>query len=281
VVGVWVGNSANRPMEELNGADGAAPIFHDIMVRAYSGEFAETLGGVRAQPLAGSFAAPDGVISLDVCRATGGLARPSDSSLTIVVDRNARPAVRCDQLTASEWTELQSALLAVGQDDDAFTEDAVTSILDYANAVEGGIGVPDNAAEATATATGTPEPSPTATSRPQATARPTSTPIPPPTATPMPSPSATPTTPGSSPGGSPGPGMVRVPNVQGLSLAQASAALAERGLEVGDVVYLTQSDLPPGLDITIVEIGEVYFQTPAPGTVVDTGDAVSLAIRDG
>jgi beta-lactam-binding protein with PASTA domain len=65
-----------------------------------------------------------------------------------------------------------------------------------------------------------------------------------------------------------------------MTLAQATAAIEERGLELGDVVYITQADLPPGLDITIVEIGQVYFQTPAPSTLVQPATEVSIAIRD-
>ncbi len=274
VVGVWVGNSSNLPLRELDGAVGAAPIFHDVMVAAHSGAFDGTLAGARGTTPARAFSVPDGLISLDVCRSTGGLARPADSSMTVLVDQNARPAVRCDQLTAGEWEELQAALFAVSVDAGSFTDAAQAALIDYASAVDGGIGVAENAVEPTATPTGIPAASPTATSRPAATARPTSTAFPTPTPTPSPSPSPTDS------GGPPGSGQARVPNVQGLSLNQAIAALSSRGLEVGDVVYLTQADLPPGLDITIVSVGQVYFQTPAPGTLVSIGDAVSLAIRD-
>jgi membrane peptidoglycan carboxypeptidase len=277
VLGVWVGNSSNLPLRELDGAVGAAPVFHEIMVAAHGDEYRKTLGGAGGDPPSTAFARPDGLVEIEVCQATGGLARPSDVSMTVIADRNARPAVSCDQLTALEWTDLQGALLALSGDRQQFTEEARLSILAYARAVGGGIGVPDDAREATPTPTGTVESSPTPTPRAQPTARPTSTPPLPPTATPTPTPSVSPT---EEDGGPPGSGLVRVPNVGGMTLAQATAAIEERGLELGDVVYITQADLPPGLDITIVEIGQVYFQTPAPSTLVQPATEVSIAIRD-
>ncbi len=273
VVGVWVGNASNQPLRELDGVVGAAPIFHDIMVAAHSGAYDRTLGGVLETPRSSSFAVPTGLIPLDVCTATGGLARPSDVSETILVDRNARPAVRCDQLTSSEWSNLQAALTALGDPNASFSDDARASILAYASAVGGGIGVPDDAREATPTATGTIEPTATPTIRPLPTSRPTSTPFPTPTPMPTPSPTvdnATPTASGA---------LVRVPNVNSMTLAQARTTLANSGLQVGEVAYITQADLPPGLDITIVDIGEVYFQSPAPGERVPQGSSITLAIR--
>ena len=275
VVGVWVGNAANQPLRELDGAVGAAPVFHDIMTAAHSGDFDATLGGVRESPRSTAFEAPEGLIPIDVCSATGGLARPSDTSETILVDLNARPAIRCDQLTSSEWQNLQRALEALGDSNGSFTEEARQSILTYASTVGGGIGVPDNAREATPTPTGTAAPTPTPTERPEPTPRPTSTAFP--TATPEPSPTST----DDDDDGESTPGdFVRVPNVNSLTLSEAESAIEDRGLEVGDVVYLTQADLPPGLDITIVDVGEVYFQSPAPGELAPPGSVVSLAIRE-
>lgn len=279
VVGVWVGNAANQPMRELDGAVGAAPVFRDIIFAAHSGEFDRTLAGVHDDDRSMAFDIPDGLISLDVCTATGGLARPSDVSETVPVDRNARPAVRCDQLTLSEWADLQGALEALSNADSELAAEARDSILAYARAVEGGIGVPDNAREATPTATGTIAPTATATARPAPTSRPTSTPFPPPTVAPAPTATEAGTE-DDEDDDDPSGDLVRVPNVNRLTLAQARAAILDRNLTVGDVIYVTQADLPPGLDITIVNVGEVYFQSPAPGEVVPEGSSVSLAIRE-
>ncbi len=275
VAGVWVGNASNQPLRELDGAVGAAPVFQELMLAAHSGEFDRTLGGVFEEPRAMGFDVPDGLIPLDVCAATGGLARPADAAETILVDRNARPAVRCDQLTASEWENLQGALTALGEDSGPFTAEARDSLLSYASAVGGGIGVPDDAREPTPTATGTVEPTATATAPPAPTSRPTSTPFPTPTPIPSPTPTvdedSTPTPSGES---------VRVPNVNSMTLAQARTTLANSGLAVGDIIYISQADLPPGLDIRIVDVGEVYFQSPAPGELVPEDSSISLAIRE-
>ena len=60
VVGVWVGNADNQPMERVSGVAGAGPIWHD---------FVETV--LRDLPRR-EFDRPDGLIDLDVC-ATSGL----------------------------------------------------------------------------------------------------------------------------------------------------------------------------------------------------------------
>ena len=264
VVGVWIGNAANQPLHELDGAVGAAPVFHKLMVAAHSGAFDHTLRGAFDEPISRTFEIPDGLISIDVCASTGGLARPGDEAVTVFVDRSARPSVRCDQLTTRERLDLQAALQALSDGDAALTGEARDSILAYAEAVGGGVGVSDDAREATATPTGTVEPTATPTALPLPTARPTSTSPPTPTPSPSPTPDA----------------LVRVPNVNSLTLARAREVLDDNNLTVREVVFITQADLPPGLDITIVDIGEVYFQTPAPGELVPAGSGVTLAVRD-
>ena len=264
VLGVWIGNAANQPLRELDGAVGAAPIFHELMEAANSGALDKTLEGALGEPLSRTFKLPDGLISIDVCASTGGLARPGDEAVTMLVDRSARPSVRCDQLTTPERLDLQAALLALGDEDAALTTAARESILAYAQAVGGGVGVPDDAREATVTPTGTVEPTATSTALPLPTARATSTSPPTPTPTASPTPEAE----------------VRVPNVNSLTLAEAREVLADSDLTVEEVIFITQDDLPPGLDITIVSVGEVYFQSPAPGELVPAGSGVSLAVRD-
>jgi 1A family penicillin-binding protein len=59
VVGVWVGNSDNAPTNQLSGARGAGPIWHDVMGRA--------LGG-RA-PV--EFPRPEGILEIEVCPISG------------------------------------------------------------------------------------------------------------------------------------------------------------------------------------------------------------------
>ena len=57
------------------------------------------------------------------------------------------------------------------------------------------------------------------------------------------------------------------------------AAITASGLTVGTIGWFDQTDLPPGIDITIVDVGEVLIQTPGPGLPVQSGTAVSIGIR--
>jgi beta-lactam-binding protein with PASTA domain len=72
---------------------------------------------------------------------------------------------------------------------------------------------------------------------------------------------------------------VAVPDLFGLSQADAEAALADLGLQLGRVTVITPDALPPGVDITVVDIGQVFIQAPAPGTKVPRGSPVSIAVR--
>lgn len=59
VLGVWVGNNDNSPMEGLSGARGAALIWHDVMIEV-----------LKDAPHP-DFARPDGVIEVEVCPISG------------------------------------------------------------------------------------------------------------------------------------------------------------------------------------------------------------------
>lgn len=59
VVGVWVGNADNTPMQNVSGVTGAAPIWHAIMERALS------------DTPALDFTVPPGVIQLEICTDSG------------------------------------------------------------------------------------------------------------------------------------------------------------------------------------------------------------------
>lgn len=68
VVGVWVGNSDNKPMINSTGITGAAPIWHNVMQRIYS-EIApyKTIA-------AHDFTVPPGLVQAVVCKQSGLLA---------------------------------------------------------------------------------------------------------------------------------------------------------------------------------------------------------------
>ena len=59
VVGVWVGNSDNTPMQNVSGITGAAPIWHDFMEKALAGKPAQ------------NFWTPPGLVDMQVCGDSG------------------------------------------------------------------------------------------------------------------------------------------------------------------------------------------------------------------
>jgi membrane peptidoglycan carboxypeptidase len=62
VVGVWVGNANNTPMENVSGVTGAAPIWHNVMERAL------------ADTPTHDFEMPAGIVPLEICIDSGLLA---------------------------------------------------------------------------------------------------------------------------------------------------------------------------------------------------------------
>ncbi len=64
VVGVWVGNADNQPMQRVSGISGAGPIWHDFM---------ETV--LRGRPVR-PFERPEGVVEVEVCSLSGLLPTP-------------------------------------------------------------------------------------------------------------------------------------------------------------------------------------------------------------
>lgn len=58
-VGVWVGNNDNRPMRDISGVFGAAPIWHQF--------FEEVLQTTQGE----TFVRPDGIVSREICTTTG------------------------------------------------------------------------------------------------------------------------------------------------------------------------------------------------------------------
>jgi 1A family penicillin-binding protein len=73
-VGVWVGNTNNEPMERIPGARGAAPIWHNIMERAYNEGLVERL--VSPDPVEKDFQRPPGLVEVEVCAVSGLLPNP-------------------------------------------------------------------------------------------------------------------------------------------------------------------------------------------------------------
>jgi membrane peptidoglycan carboxypeptidase len=103
VVGAWVGNADNKPMQKVAGSLGAAPIWHNVMAR--------TLEGQPAQP----FTLPPGINRGAVCADSGtlpGEACPVQREELFAAERGPLPAaydlwqrVRVDKLTGQLATE--------------------------------------------------------------------------------------------------------------------------------------------------------------------------------
>ncbi|MBK8046322.1 MAG: hypothetical protein IPK16_03830 [Anaerolineales bacterium] len=58
LVGVWVGNADNSPMQDVSGVDGAGPIWHDLMLLAH-----------EQRP--GVFPKPAGIVETEICAPSG------------------------------------------------------------------------------------------------------------------------------------------------------------------------------------------------------------------
>ncbi len=113
---------------------------------------------------------------------------------------------------------------------------------------------------------------------------------PPAPATPRPAPSTpAPTAVGSptNPAGTPTPststyrtpnGQIKVPSLVGLTEAQARQLIGSIGLQSAAASYLGPGDAAPAV-LNAVPVGAVLSQSPASGTVVNPGSAVSIAVR--
>lgn len=73
-VGVWVGNADNEPMERMPGARAAAPIWHNIMERAYGEGLVERL--ISPEPIQENFQRPPDIVEMEVCAISGLLPNP-------------------------------------------------------------------------------------------------------------------------------------------------------------------------------------------------------------
>lgn len=70
-----------------------------------------------------------------------------------------------------------------------------------------------------------------------------------------------------------------VPSLFGLSEGAAADEISSIGLVLGGISYVTQDQLPPGIDITVVGVGEVIIQSPAPGLQLPAGSPVVIFVR--
>ena len=136
-VGVWVGNTRNEPLAQIDGIQGAGPIWQRIMIAMHeTPEFAALLvDPSTGQPIPIDFPVPSGIERGVICDATGG--RPvnqQDGNVGEVLIKGGAPANRCDQLTPWQYADLVSVMSNLSGDM-PFTKGAIDSIRRYAAAV--------------------------------------------------------------------------------------------------------------------------------------------------
>jgi penicillin-binding protein 1C len=130
-VGVWVGNTDNHATRSLDGVVGAAPIWHDFMVKAHDPAFAKTLAGPDGNPIASEFPKPPGIIEGDVCTATGKQPIRGVGTKTEVLVQGEGPTLACNQADDYEIRELKAALKAA-DGNKRFTSRGVATLNSYA-----------------------------------------------------------------------------------------------------------------------------------------------------
>ena len=135
VTGVWVGNTDNRPTQNLDGVAGAAPIWNEFMRLIHTDpEFSELLRGPDGNRLATAFERPDGIVIEPICTTTGK--RPAGGFPVIdeVLVADGEPELACFELNDYERDELIAAL-ANAVANPAFTERGILTLHEYAVAV--------------------------------------------------------------------------------------------------------------------------------------------------
>ena len=143
-VGVWVGNSNNAKTNNVLGASGAAPIWHNFMVEVHQRpELARNLVDPNGNAYPTAFAVPPGIEQAAVCPGTGKKAQVGSTAGTpvtagAVTARGAtdffpksQPGVPCGVLTQEENDELAIALRSIDRDGGKFSAGARESVQAY------------------------------------------------------------------------------------------------------------------------------------------------------
>jgi penicillin-binding protein 1C len=136
-VGVWVGNTRNAPLAEIDGIQGAGPIWSQMIKEIHTNpQFADLIADpVTGQPIPPDFPRPPDIYEGVVCAVTGG--KPIDTwngNKRELLIRDGSPATRCDQLTPWQYKDLAKVMKELPKGG-AFVGNAVDSIYNYARAV--------------------------------------------------------------------------------------------------------------------------------------------------
>ncbi len=134
-IGVWVGNTENEPLAEIDGIQGAGPIWQRMMLEIHqSPTFSALLRGPNGQALPEEFARPLGIVEGPVCIATGNRPTGGEEARREILVRGEGPALRCDQLSAYQRTELRDALEDIRKNAGKYDGPGVDSVRRYARA---------------------------------------------------------------------------------------------------------------------------------------------------
>ncbi len=135
VTGVWVGNTDNRPTQNLDGVAGAAPIWHDFMEMIHTNpDFSDILLGPNGQRLAEEFPRPDDIVEAPICSTTGKQPVGGFPVTEEVLIDGGPPELSCNEIDDYEREELIAAL-ANAVDNPAFTERGILTLHEYAQSV--------------------------------------------------------------------------------------------------------------------------------------------------
>jgi penicillin-binding protein 1C len=135
-IGVWVGNTRNDPLSEIDGIQGAGPIWSQLMIDLHTRpEFQQLLLGPDGQPVPPQFPRPAGIVDGVVCEATGGMPTDEWSNRSEILDRGGSPSLRCDQLTPWQYKDLARTLDHMRKRGGNISGSGADSIYRYARAV--------------------------------------------------------------------------------------------------------------------------------------------------
>lgn len=135
-ISVWVGNTRNDPLAEIDGIQGAGPIWSQLMIDLHTRpEFQQLLLGPDGQPVPPQFPRPAGIIDGAVCSATGGQPIDDWSNKAELLDSGGSPALRCDQMTPWQYKDLSRTMEQLRRNGGAFSGNGIDSVYRYARAV--------------------------------------------------------------------------------------------------------------------------------------------------
>lgn len=135
-IAVWVGNTRNDPLAEIDGIQGAGPIWSQLMIDLHTRpEFMQLLLDPDGQPVPAQFPRPAGIVDGLVCEATGGQPTDEWSNRAEILDANGSPSLRCDQMTPWQYKDLARTMEQMRKYGGNISGNGIESINRYARAM--------------------------------------------------------------------------------------------------------------------------------------------------